>query len=308
VSAGEALAGLDEVAWAERKGQAIPGLLRGVVAGDPDALGDLQQEVVAGGVIWEASSYAVPFLARLAVAGVDTLEMLGLLGSIAASRDEQGVAEPGRARREFAAHASVIEGLRDHDDPKIRATLAWALAQHSGTLPALLEWWEEGEADPAVRCALLRAVLQLDPAVAASLAVAAEGDPGPGELLMAAWACAAGGEPWTPLLQDAATAWAAGGLSLPAGWWHSDANRHDPFAGLLRTLAMRGDAAIAATVAADALARATAAGQQAALQDVVRAVRRLTRSYPASRDVLAAALGLTASSAAADPAARDSAE
>jgi len=56
--------------------------------------------VVAGGVIWEASSYAVPFLARL-VAGVETQEMLGLLGSIAASRDEQGVAEPGRARREL---------------------------------------------------------------------------------------------------------------------------------------------------------------------------------------------------------------
>ncbi|HUN37405.1 MAG TPA: hypothetical protein VMU95_35865 [Trebonia sp.] len=51
-------------------------------------------------MIWEASSYAVPFLARL-VAGVETQEMLGLLGSIAASRDEQGVAEPGRARREL---------------------------------------------------------------------------------------------------------------------------------------------------------------------------------------------------------------
>ena len=65
VSAGEALAGLDEVPWADVEGQAISGLLRGVVAGEPDALGELQQQVVAGGVIWEASSYAVPFLARL---------------------------------------------------------------------------------------------------------------------------------------------------------------------------------------------------------------------------------------------------
>lgn len=38
---------------------------------------------VAGGVIWEASSYVVPFLARLAVSGVETLEMLGKLGAIA---------------------------------------------------------------------------------------------------------------------------------------------------------------------------------------------------------------------------------
>jgi hypothetical protein len=162
VSAGEALAGLDEVPWADVEGQAIPGLLRGVVAGEPDALGELQQQVVAGGVIWEASSYAVPFLARLAAAGVKPLEMLHMLGAIAASRDEIGVTEPGRARREFAAQVGVIGGLRDHDDPRIRAALAWALARHpdgsAGTLPALREWWEEGDADPSVRCALLRAV------------------------------------------------------------------------------------------------------------------------------------------------------
>jgi hypothetical protein len=54
-----ALESLDEVPWAEVKGQAIPSLLRGVVAGEPDALGRLQEKVVAGGVIWEGSSYAV---------------------------------------------------------------------------------------------------------------------------------------------------------------------------------------------------------------------------------------------------------
>lgn len=310
MSAGKALAGLDEVPWAQVKGQAIPGLLRGVVAGEPDALGELQQDVIAGGVIWEASSYVVPFLARLAAADVEPLEMLGMLGAIAASSDEVGVTEPGRARREFAAQAGVIGGLRDHDDPRIRAALAWALAQHpdrSAGMLALREWWEEGEADPSVRCALLRAVLDLDPAAAASLAVAVEGDPGPGELLMAAWACAAGGEPWTPLLYDAATAWVTGGLGLAEGWWPSWPDRHDPFAGLLCALAARGDADVAAEVAAHALAQAAAAGQGDALQDVVRAVERFTRAYRAPLNVLASALGQAASCAAADPEVRESA-
>jgi len=312
VSAGEVLAGLDEVPWAEVKGQAIPGLLRGVVAGDdPDALGELQQEVVAGGVIWEASSYAVPFLARLAVADVEPLAMLDNLGAIAASRDEVGVTEPGRARREFAAQASAIGVLRDHDDPRVRAALAWALAQHpdgsAGSLPALRDWWEEGEADPSVRCALLRAVLEFEPAVAASLAVAAGGDPGPGELLMAAWACAAGGEPWTPHLHNAALAWVTGELGLRTGWWRSDVNRHDPFAGLLCALAARGDAGVAAEVGADALTQAATAGQGDTLQDIVWAVRRFTRTYRAPLDVLAAALGRAASGAASHPAARQTA-
>jgi hypothetical protein len=311
MTSNEALEHLDDVPWAEVQGEAIPGLLRGVLAGEPDALGELQQEVVAGGVIWEASSYVVPFLARLAVAGVGTLGMLDMLGWIAGSDDEVEVTEPGRARREFAAQVGVISALRDHDDPWIRAALAWALAQDpdgaAGALAVLQAWWEEGEADPSVRCTLLRAMLELDPAVAASLAVAIDGDPRPDELLIAAWACAAGGEPWTPLLHDAATAWVTEGLGLPTWWWRSGADRHDPFAGLLRVLAARGDAGIAAEVAADALAQVTPARQGSALQDIVWAIEDFAQAYRVPLEVLAVAVARAASGAAADLGARVSA-
>jgi hypothetical protein len=307
----EILEGLDDVPWAAVQGQAIPGLLRGVIAGEPDALGELQQDVVAGGVIWEASSYVMPFLARLAVAGVETLEMLDLLGGIAESHDEAGVTEPGRARREFTAQVSVIGALRDHRDPRIRAALAWTLAQDpdgtAGSLAVLREWWEGGEADPSVRCALLRAMLELDPAVAALLAVAVNGDPSPGELLIAAWACAVGGVPWTPDLQSAATAWVTAETGLPWGWWRSDADRHEPFAGLLSALAARGHAGIAAEVAADALAQVTPARQGSALQDIVWAVKDLAQAYRVPLEVLAVAVARAAAGAAADPKARKSA-
>ncbi len=85
------------------------------------------------------------------------------------------------------------------------------------------------------------------------------------------------------------------------------ADRHDPFAGLLCALAARGDADVAAEVAAHALAQAAAAGQGDALQDVVWAVERFTRAYRAPLNVLASALGQAASCAAADPEVRESA-
>ena len=76
--------------------------------------------------------------------------------------------------------------------------------------------------------------------------------------------------------------------------------------GLLCALAARGDAAIAAKVAADALTQAVGRAR-AALPDVVWADWRFTRAYRAPLDVLAPALRRAASDAAVAPAVRESA-
>ena len=122
-------------------GPEIPGYLRTVAAGvGPDedddeyqeALYLLQSEVVADGVVFEASSYLMPFLARLAVAGVEPVELLDtMLGAVGEPNDEVEVTEPGRVRREFARQAGVLTALREHKDAEVRdlAERALALAQ-----------------------------------------------------------------------------------------------------------------------------------------------------------------------------------
>jgi hypothetical protein len=134
----EAINGLDDVPWAEMGGPEIPDYLRTVAAGvGPDedddeyqeALYLLQSEVVAGGVVFEASSHLMPFLARLAVADVEPVELLDtMLFAAGEPNEEVGVTEPGRVRREFARQADMLTTLRDHKDAEVRALAERALA------------------------------------------------------------------------------------------------------------------------------------------------------------------------------------
>jgi hypothetical protein len=317
-----ALDGVDDVPWGELEmagGSAadIPRALRALVTGDDDeintALEDLQS-LCHQWTVWSASAYAVPFLARLAAAGISSVELLDLLATIARSDDEwrhdgRPVADPGdAARRAIAAQAGVLAPLLDSPDAMVRMTAARALAQcrdASQSFPRLFSRWDR-EKSPSVRCTLLQGMSVLDPARTAGLASEVAGFIDAAERLVAAWACVTGGMVWSPELRAAGTAWLSEGLELAQGWWEEPyPGVEAPFAGLLCALADRGDAHIAVGLAVDALASATdARGREAALDGA----NDLAQRYRIPIPELAAALTRLAAGPATNPEARSSAE
>ncbi|MGQ4377484.1 hypothetical protein ACN6K9_008176, partial [Streptomyces sp. SAS_267] len=95
----DVFADLDRVAWPEvhhAYGPAddVPGQLRALTGENRESVAEAEQELwsslVHQGSVYEATVVAVPFLARLAAAGVRRAELLGMLGSIAESTDERG--------------------------------------------------------------------------------------------------------------------------------------------------------------------------------------------------------------------------
>lgn len=261
------LAGLAGIPWGDLShayGPAgdVPGLLRAIASVDAKAADDAVQELF--GNIWhqrtvyQATPYAVPFLARMAAAGIRAGDLVQLLGCIAESTDD---ATGGRARAAVAAQASLLIPLLHDPAPGIRAGTAWTLAQCQAgdeAFTAVQAQWG-AEEKPVVRATLLKAMSELAPARALPFTVrAAASGASAGERLVAAWACVTAGGPWDDDLQAASLAWLAEGLDLENGWW-GDSN-HGPFAGLLFDLAGRGDFTVAAGLATASLALATAPG------------------------------------------------
>ena len=261
------LAGLADIPWGDLShaygpARDVPGLLRAIASGDAKAADDAVSELF--GNIWhqrtvyQATPYAVPFLARMAAAGIRAGDLVQLLGCIAESTDD---ATGGRARTAVAAEAGLLIPLLRDADPGIRAGTAWTLAQcRAGdeAFTAVQAQWA-AEEKPVVRATLLKAMSELAPARALPFTVrAAASGASAGERLVAAWACVTAGRPWDDDLQAASLAWLAEGLDLENGWW-GDSN-HGPFAGLLFGLAGRGDFTAAAGLAIASLALATAPG------------------------------------------------
>ncbi|MFF3656014.1 hypothetical protein [Streptomyces olivochromogenes] len=105
-----------------------------------------------------------PFLARIAVAGRRVADVLMLLGDMAESEDEHGVA-PGTVRAAVAEQLPLLLPLLDAAEPEVRRTGVWALSHTRATalvLPALRSRWEE-EAEPLVRAEILSGISRLDP-------------------------------------------------------------------------------------------------------------------------------------------------
>ncbi|MGY4393268.1 hypothetical protein [Streptomyces sp. TE12347] len=107
-------AGLDRIAWSELHhaygpAEDVPDLLRALTASTEEAAAEAEQELwgslVHQGSVYEATVAAVPFLARLAAAGVRRASLLGMLGAVAESTDEHGL------DREGAARAAVVAQL-----------------------------------------------------------------------------------------------------------------------------------------------------------------------------------------------------
>jgi len=129
------LVGLADIPWGDLShayGPAgdVPGLLRAIASGDAKAAGDAVLELFGNiwhqGTVYQATPCAVPFLARMAAAGIRADDLVQLLGCIAESADD---ATGGRVRAAVAAEAGLLIPLLRDADPGIRAGTAWALAQ-----------------------------------------------------------------------------------------------------------------------------------------------------------------------------------
>ncbi|MFF8960185.1 HEAT repeat domain-containing protein [Streptomyces sp. NPDC014894] len=174
------LVDLDGVRWADvdhAYGEAddLPGMLR-ALAGDEErareALDELWSSILHQGTVYSATVTAVPFLARLAAAGVRSDDLLVLLGGIADSRDEYGLPAPGACRSAVADQLPLILPLFASEDPEVRRAAVWAAGRTGATaaLPALRRHWDGGREEPAVRAELLAALARIDPSVGAEAA------------------------------------------------------------------------------------------------------------------------------------------
>ncbi|MET9832287.1 hypothetical protein ABZ078_23980 [Streptomyces sp. NPDC006385] len=202
-----ALTGLDDRPWAALhhaygSAEDVPAVLRALTDDDSEAAGAALHELYGTiwhqGTVYPATVEAVPFLARLAVAGCRSAEVLVLLGCIAESDDAHEVAR-GACRGAVAAQLPLLLPLLDAGDAQVRQAAAWVAghtAARERTWSALERRWAE-EREPVVRAELLAAMVRLDPGASAGAATAALDPAGPAELRIAAvLACLDAGLPW----------------------------------------------------------------------------------------------------------------
>ncbi|GAA3310420.1 hypothetical protein GCM10020295_77480 [Streptomyces cinereospinus] len=220
----------------------LPGLLRALAGPDPraagQALSELYGSVLHQGTVYTASAEVVPFLARIAAAGHHVADVLTLLGGLAESEDEHGVA-PGAVRAAVTGQLPLLLPLLDSVEPQVRRVAVWAVSHTRASapvLPHLRTRWEE-ESEPVVRAEALAGISRLDPAAGAAEAAAVLEDSPPAEVSLAAvFACLDAGLPWTEAHHTALLS------VLPAGRLTGglDPDRTEPFAAVVETLLRRG--------------------------------------------------------------------
>ncbi|MEV6394391.1 hypothetical protein AB0M39_06330 [Streptomyces sp. NPDC051907] len=216
---------LDSRPWAELHhaygtAEDVPAILRALAGGDEDAeggaLSELWSSIIHQGTVYRATAEAVPFLARMAAAGIKSSDLLVLLGSIAETEDEHEVGEPGACRSAVAAQLPLMLPMIESEDPEIRRAAAWTAAQTRAAapvLPVLLRCWTQ-ERTPSVRAELLAGMVHLDPAGSTDAALESIGPDQPFELrVVAVLACLDAGLPWSAAHRDALLA------LLPAETW-----------------------------------------------------------------------------------------
>ena len=251
------------------------------------------------GSVYSATPYAVPFLARIAAAGIRTVAVLGLLGWIAGSADERGLEVPGAARAAVAGQIGVLAPLLGDPDAEVRATTVWALTQcrAPGRLVPLLRQRWDAEPDLTVKATVLKALSVLDPQAAAAIAGEVAAGPGDAGLrLIAAAACVVAGVGWSGWLDEAATAWMADG-GLPPGYFWGD---RDPFADLVIALAAHGHPGAALRLVLSGLTGPVAEGVR---KTVVWAADELAEGYRSPAPGLVAPLAAVTGEDDAGPAA-----
>ena len=188
------LDGLDGIDWASLRhaygsAEDVPELLRRVASGDGDeggggdgsgggaeaaeALNELWGTIWHQGSVYSATVAAVPYLAKIAAAGVSMPGVLQLLGSIAESScPPREAGEPDALHEAVTACCDAIAPLIDSPDGPTRAAAMYVLA-YSGSPervgPLIVERWRV-ETDPTLRAEALHAMMRVDPGSAAELA------------------------------------------------------------------------------------------------------------------------------------------
>ncbi|MEV6332069.1 hypothetical protein [Streptomyces sp. NPDC051909] len=237
---------LDAISWASfshayGSAEDVPDLLRALTGTDAaaadEALSELYGSVLHQGTVYAASAEAVPFLARIAIAGHRTADVLGLLGDMAESEDEYGVA-PGAVRAAVAGQLVLLLPLLADTAPVVRRTAAWAVSHTrvaDTALPALCARWLE-EPEPAVRAEVLSGIARLDPQRGAVEGASVLDPSQPAVVRLAAvFACLDGGAAWTEALQSTTLS------LLPADSLRSesDLERGEPLAAVVEALLER---------------------------------------------------------------------
>ncbi|MFI0203779.1 MULTISPECIES: hypothetical protein [Streptomyces] len=220
----------------------IPDLLRALTGADVDAadkaLSELYESGLHQGTVYAASAETVPFLAGIAAAGHRTADVLALLGGMAESEDEYGVA-PGAVRAAVADRLPLLLPLLASPEPEVRRTAAWAVSHTRATaiaLPALRARWDE-EPERSARAEVLAGIVRLDPQGGAAAAAAALDPSQPAEVRMAAvFASLDAGVPWTGPMHTTMLS------LLPADPLRSDLDleRGEPLAAVVEALLGRG--------------------------------------------------------------------
>ncbi|MDK9496164.1 hypothetical protein QEZ40_000506 [Streptomyces katrae] len=208
-----ALAGLDAHPWATVNhaygpAEDLPDLLRAFAEGGEDAeeaLEELYSSIVHQGTVYAASVDAVPYLARIAASGRQTVDALRLLGCLAESEDEHDV-EPGAVRAAVTAQLPLLIPLLADEDAAVRQAAGWTVGHTRDTRTALpaVRSRLAAETEPVVRAELLTAYSRLDRAGAGAEARALLGPDTPAPLRLAAVFAALGpDQPWLAEHHDA---------------------------------------------------------------------------------------------------------
>ncbi|MGW7454372.1 hypothetical protein [Streptomyces sp. NPDC054787] len=241
------LDGLDARPWTSLShaygcAQDIPDLLRALTGADvaaaDEALSELYGSVLHQGTVYAASAETVPFLAGIAAAGHRTADVLALLGGMAESEDEYGVA-PGAVRAAVADRLPLLLPLLASPEPEVRRTAAWVVSHTRATaiaLPALRARWDE-ESEPSARAEVLAGIARLDPQGGAAAAAAVLDPSQAAEVRMAAvFASLDAGAPWTEPMHTTMLS------LLPADPLRSDLDleRGEPLTAVIEALLRRG--------------------------------------------------------------------
>ncbi|MGW1275362.1 hypothetical protein ACWD4V_00195 [Streptomyces tsukubensis] len=237
---------LDSVRWADVEhayggAEDVPGLLRALAGGADqasEALDELWGTIVHQETVFAASAAAVPFLARLAAAGVRPAELLTLLGALAAGAEEPGAGEPGSCRTAVAGQLPLILPLTGVADARVRrAAVRTAGCTGDPAARSALNARRAEEKDAGVRAELLAALAGLDPAGAAAAAAGALVDGEPAEArLIALMICAETGVPWTAEHREALLSLLPAGPLVRGG---ADPARDEPLRHIVDTLLAR---------------------------------------------------------------------
>ncbi|EFL12820.1 predicted protein, partial [Streptomyces sp. C] len=208
-----ALAGLDTHPWATVNhaygpAEDLPGLLRVFAEGGEDAeeaLQELYSCIAHQGTVYAASADAVPYLARIAASGRQTVNALQLLGCLAESEDDHDI-EPGAVRAAVTAQLPLLVPLLADEDVAVRQAAGWTVGHTRFTRTTLsgVRARLAAETEPTVRAELLTAYSRLDRAGAVAEARTLLGPDTPVPLRLAAVFAALGpGEPWLAAHRDA---------------------------------------------------------------------------------------------------------